>query len=83
MGKASLLGDFVERLSDFTALVTLWYVFYTDLLHWRLCGESDRCIGDSVVIGSCMSCVFKLLAGLSLSPVMRFEASESSSVMNS
>ena len=41
------------------------------------------CIGDSVVIGSCMSCVFKPLVGLSLSPVMRFEATESSSAMNS
>ena len=43
----------------------------------------NRCMGDSVAIGSCMSCVFKLLVGLSPSPMMRFEATESSSVMNS
>ena len=43
----------------------------------------NRCIGDSVAVGSCMTCVFKLLVGLSLSPLMRFEATESSSVMNS
>ena len=34
MWKASLLSNMVERLYHITALETLRYVFYMDLLHW-------------------------------------------------
>ena len=42
---------------------------------------ADRCIGDPVVIGSCMFCVFKLLVGLSLSPMMRLRPAQNAGKM--